>query len=141
MPAFGSAASVTPVDFVLSLGANVLGTDMATKNPTLRAPLWNAAKDSPWSDARFVGGLAGAALWQMGIGGKWGRKIGFIAANGGLNSFVTTERVRRASIAKASGSGGGGAATPPAQLQAPVGIPQGIQGFAGAFATAPGAYR
>jgi len=132
------------IDLLGALAINYVGSGKAAQSPTLR---WNVigSTDSPWTDGRFIAGLAGAAVDVLGVGGPTLRRVGNIAAHGALGSFVATEQVRAAAVARAQGQGPG-----MFQQQAPVAqIPQqqqqqrqGLPGLAAMFSQfAPNAFR
>ena len=98
----------TPVDVLGALALNFGASHMAAQQPNLR---WNPfnGSDSAFMDVRFLGGMAGIGAAFMGTGQV--ARMGVDGAHGLLGSFIATERVRAASIAKMQA--GGGAAAPP----------------------------
>ena len=85
------------LDVVGALAVNFGASHMASAQPNLRWIPWGKT-DNAYLDARLIGGIAslGASMWG---GPVWGR-VGQDVAQGLLGSFVATERVRAASIAR-----------------------------------------
>lgn len=119
MPAFHAEPVI---DIVGSLALNWFATGKAAQSPTLRWNVWGD-KDTPWTDGRFIGGALAAALPILGIGSATVQRVGQVAATGALNSFVATEAIRSAAVARA------GAQPPAMQQQSQQQLPGGAPGL------------
>lgn len=90
------------VGFGVAGVGNYLLTGKAAKDPSLRIPLWKpkeGQEPSVYSDARFVGAVAGAAAAVVGenIGGgigKYASKGGEVLLNMTGHSLIATETIR-----------------------------------------------
>lgn len=111
----------TPVDVVGALALNFGVSHMAAQSPNLRWIPFGQT-DNAFLDARFLGGVAGIGAAMF--GGAQVARVGVDAAHGLLGSFIATERVRAASIARMQQGGQtappwGQPAPQPAALPAP----------------------
>ena len=96
----GDASDFTPLDLLGSLGLNAAATHFACQDGTLRTGFKIGANKQvePYTDARFLGGLAAAIAGQFGP--PMARRVGHDVATGLLGSFIATETCRKAAEAK-----------------------------------------
>lgn len=104
----------TPVDVLGALALNFGASHMAAQQANLRWIPFGTS-DNAFLDGRFMGGVAGIGAAMF--GGKMVARAGVDLAHGLLGSFVATERVRAASIARMQQ--GGGQTAPPWGQPAP----------------------
>lgn len=91
------------VNFGVSGVGNWFLTKKAAADPSLRIPLWkpkDGAEPSVYSDARFVGAVAGVGLATVGENagggvGKWLARGGEILAHMTGHSLIATEAIRK----------------------------------------------
>lgn len=100
-PNLSATAKLGPVDIVGQLAVNYMATGQATNSPDLRWCWGNPQVSSPWRDYRFGAGIAAAGLGTMADGDS--RRFLFDLASGSLNSFIATERVRKAALERTQG--------------------------------------
>lgn len=94
----GDASDFTPLDLLGSLGLNAAATHFACQDGTLRTGIKVKGVVEPYTDARFLGGLAAAIAGQFGP--PMARRVGHDVATGLLGSFIATETCRKAAEAK-----------------------------------------
>lgn len=94
----GDASDFTPLDLLGSLGLNAAATHFACQDGTLRTGFKVKGVVEPYTDARFLGGLAAALAGQFGP--PMARRVGHDVATGLLGSFIATETCRKAAERK-----------------------------------------
>ena len=89
----GDTSEFGPIDLLGGIAVNMGATKFALAKPDLRVgiALGKDKKVQPYSDFRFLGGVAAALAGQFGP--PMVRRAGHDLANGLLNSFVATEMV------------------------------------------------
>ena len=89
--ALGDSSPFAPVDLLGGLVVNVVATNMTCKDPNFRIGIKNkAGVVQPFTDYRFLGGLAAAVAGQF-SNNPMITRVGHDVASGLLNSFVATE--------------------------------------------------
>ena len=121
----GDASDFTPLDLLGSLGLNAAATHFACQDGTLRTGFKVKGVVEPYTDARFLGGLAAALAGQFGP--PMARRVGHDVATGLLGSFIATETCRKAAENKQTQKLQDVAAAPEAQ-QIPASAPAGKAG-------------
>lgn len=119
---FFSGTKTNLVDTGAQLAGNWFLTGKAAESPDLRWS-WGDAPgkpSSPYRDYRFAMGLGGVAVNLLSKGTM--SRIGHDVAAANLHSFVSTEQIRRQSLARLQQGGGeqpASQAAPPPQLAPP----------------------
>ena len=106
----GDTSEFGPLDLLGSLAVNAATSKMACKSDSLRVGVKVKGEVQAYTDYRFLGGVAAAAVGQF-MDNPTARRIGHDTAVGLLGSFVATEMCRGEAQQRA-------AAAAPAQIPA-----------------------